>query len=132
MRQEWIALLGLYPVEYRMVFGPEIVDTLQQGAMDARRRGALAFTRFAAAELTGLLRGAVAEWSTKWSAGRDYLSFVAAEQQSPPTEVHEAERQLERLIRSMEFAIASHDFPKARFYSNQERMMREQLQRLMT
>jgi hypothetical protein len=38
---------------------------------------------------------------------------------------------LERALASMEFAIVHHDFPKARFYSDQERVTRAQLRRLI-
>jgi ATP-dependent Clp protease ATP-binding subunit ClpC len=47
-----------------------------------------------------------------------------------PNEVLESQRRIALLIRGMEYAIANHDFPRARDYSYQERQERENLRLL--
>jgi len=44
-----------------------------------------------------------------------------------PDEVAEAEKRVEFCLRRMEHAIANHDFPGARFYSNEDLKARENL-----
>jgi ATP-dependent Clp protease ATP-binding subunit ClpC len=51
---------------------------------------------------------------------------------SLPTDAAEMHRRLKRLIHGMQFAIANHNFPMARRYSNAERILREQLRKIET
>ncbi|HEX4350467.1 MAG TPA: hypothetical protein VH251_08770, partial [Verrucomicrobiae bacterium] len=48
-----------------------------------------------------------------------------------PPDVAQLQNLLERIIRCMESAIARHDFPKARFYAQAERMTRARQQALV-
>jgi hypothetical protein len=94
-------------------------------------RATLAYWRFAASELIGLLHGLPMEWFAKRTAGEEYLHSCSRSQRRRklPTKEAEMERLLERLVRKMEFAIAHHDFPKARFYSAAGRKTRKKLER---
>ena len=47
-----------------------------------------------------------------------------------PNEIAEAEKRVEFCLRRMEHAIATHDFPGARFYSNEDLKARENLRQL--
>jgi len=130
MRQTSMTILWLYPAEYREAFGPEIVDTIAQRAGEACLQGLAAYAAFATGEFAGLLLGALREWTTKWTARDGYMS--------PPdfaveaADVPDLQRRIQQLIRGMEFAIANHDFPKARLYSDRERIMRARLDRLLS
>jgi hypothetical protein len=73
------------------------------------------------------------EWFARLTSGDNYL----ATQGSPttisalPVDIAEVQTRIQSLIRAMEHAIAHHDFPKARFYSDEERVMQVQLQQLL-
>jgi hypothetical protein len=123
-------MLRLYPARYRQEFGPEIVDTITQGASEACSQGPAAYAAFCVDEWAGLLLGAVREWTTKWTARDVYQIPVCGKEEE--TEATVLRRRIQQLIRSMEFAIANHDFPRARSYSNQERITSAQLQRLLS
>ena len=132
MRDAYQAILQLYPAEYRAIFAPEMLQTFQEAAIERRGRGRAAFLRFAVRELTGLLGGLSREWRAKWTAQDGYMSShspfgLGAEL---PTDMFEIQRRLRRVIGCMEFAIANHDFPKARLYCEEERVTREHLERL--
>ena len=133
MRQFYTAILRLYPAQYRQAFEQEMIETFAQAAMDSRRGGPFRFVVFTACELAGLLNGFLFEWTAKWANQEAYITSRSSVPQRTdlPGEVAEAQTRLEHLLRSMEFAIAHHDFPKARFYSNEERIAREQLRRLV-
>ncbi len=127
------AILRLYPAEYRAVFAPEMLATFDQAAMDSRKRGVLHFVSFATREFAGLLKGLFAEQMAKWAAQEAYITSRSSSTDSTqlPAEIVEVQSRLAHLLRGMEFAIAHHDFPKARFYSNEERVTRAMLERLM-
>lgn len=133
MRRAYTALLRLYPAEHRDVFAAEMLDTFDRAHADWRRRGTLAFLCFAGWELTGLLQGLITEWMAKRSAGHNYVSTCSRlkGECDLPEDAAGMRKHVERLVRNMEFAIAHHDFPKARFYSEQERVARERLERLV-
>lgn len=127
MRQAYLTLLRFYPADHREIFAPEMLDTFDQAAADVRKRGFAASVWFTTRELLGLLRGLVKERIAKWT-GRD--RDLIHEPHDLPADATEAQARLRGLITRMEFAIANHDFPRARFYSDKERIMREQLRRL--
>src|SRR5438067_2598291 len=132
MRQAYRAILRLYPAQHRAIFAQEIMETFDQAALDWRKRGSAAYICFAVCELTGLLSGLITEWISKWTAHGGYITSRCRSQQESnlPAEVVEIEKRLQRLIGFLEFAIANHDFPKARLYSDEERIVREQLLRV--
>jgi hypothetical protein len=133
MRNFYKAVLRLYPPEYQAAFAPEMLQTLEQAASDRRVRGHVAFLTFAVCELTGILTGLFSEWLAKWTAREGYVTWRCSPRSASdlPAEVVEIQDRLQRALASMQFAIAHHDFPKARFYSNEERATRALLQRLL-
>jgi hypothetical protein len=126
-------ILRFYPAAYREAFAAEMIETHQQASAEARNRGPLACISFSARELTGLLTGLFSEWVAKWTASGPYITSRCSSRAASdgPPEIAEVQTRLDQLIRSMEFAIAHHDFPKARFYANEERITRARLQQLM-
>lgn len=127
------AILSLYPAEYQAVFAPEMIAVFKQTSIDLKRKGILTFILFAISECMGLLKGVVVEHTARWSTPDTYITprCTSWEDLGNQTETVAGERRLEQLIRSMEFAIAHHDFPKARFYSNEERTARALLEQLV-
>jgi hypothetical protein len=89
-----------------------MLAVFDRAAEERRKCGWTSYVRFVLAELIGLLKGVAAEWS------------------APPNEVMEAEKRIELDIKRTVYAIAHHDFPKARFFSDQERKDRANLQLL--
>ncbi len=134
MRQTYGALLRLYPAEYRAIFAQEMLEDFNQAAADCGKRGSTAFVSFVLRELTALLRGLLAEWMEKWTTNTGYLTNCSAptERSDLPLELVGMEERLQLILRRMEFAIAHHDFPKARLYSDQERIAREHLEWLLS
>ncbi|HTP85885.1 MAG TPA: hypothetical protein VMJ34_03010 [Bryobacteraceae bacterium] len=104
MKRVWRFLLRLYPAAYRETFAAEMESVFDQAAEDHRQRGRLAYLAFAGGEIIGLLAGAAAQ-----SIPRRGVVVVAG---GVSTEVL-----IERNLRRMEHAIATHQFEKARFYA---------------
>jgi hypothetical protein len=126
-------LLKLYPTEYQAVFAPEMTEVFEQASAEFKQRGLLGRIVFVTCECTGLLKGAAREHAAKWAAQDSYITSRCALRDSSEhrDEISQVQRRLGQLIRSMEFAIAHHDFPKARFYSDEERATRALLSRLV-
>lgn len=133
MQALYRAILRLYPPEYRAAFASEMIEVFEQASVNSGARSLPKRAWFAAREFTGLLKGVVSEHGAKWAAKDTYITSRCASRQDDelPAEIAEVRGRLEDLLRSMEFAIAHHDFPKARFYSNEERMTRALLERLI-
>jgi len=70
MRRAYRTLLKLYPADYTASFAAGMLDAFEKAAEDGRRHGRAAAVRLALAELTGLLRGAMAEWIAKLTTDR--------------------------------------------------------------
>ncbi len=115
-------LLRLYPADFKASFAAEMLDTFARAAGDRRARGRLRYARFVLSELAGLAIAIPAEWFARASP-RPAVAGHHDESIAP-------EKQLKKIISLMEHAIANHDFPKARFYSELERAVRERLQHL--
>ena len=64
-------LLGLYPYDFRLWFGAEMVDAFARSATDVVTQGRAVRLSFAIVELSGLIAGAVVEWFAKWTGDRD-------------------------------------------------------------
>ena len=142
------ALLRLFPKDYRLFFEAEMLDAFGRASQEQRVRGLIAYCRFVCTELAGLVLCAPLEWIAKTTTSSSIrarslpdlrlmrpagvpreLWFASAR---PPCaavndEIAEAEQRVEFCLRRMEHAIATHDFPGARFYSNEDLMAREQL-----
>src|SRR4029453_5410130 len=65
MRRVYKTLLRLYPREYTELFAAEMSAVFEEAFEERRRQGGAIFLRFAVAELTGLVAGAVAELIAK-------------------------------------------------------------------
>ncbi len=133
MRQAFRAILRLYPADYREIFASEMMEVFDQAVEGRRRQGVLSSVSFAIRELIGLLGGLAKEWVYRGTARERYVNSHGLEVDAfnKAAEIVEIEKRLQRLLGYMEFAIANHNFPKARYYSDQERIVREQLDRLM-
>jgi hypothetical protein len=115
MKRSYAALLRFYPAEYRALFEAEMLELFEEAAAERRGRGA--FFWFSVRELAGLVWGGGFEWIAKCGRPDRYLNFVPSG----------ADR-VQFLIRRMEYAIAHHEFAKARYYAEEERREREKLQ----
>jgi hypothetical protein len=134
VRRIYEAILRLYPAEYKAAFASEMISVFEQAAADHKKAGTLTFSWFSACELAGLLKGLLAQHLAKLAARDSYITERCALQQNTGLrdDIAEAQRHLEHLLSSMEFAIAHHDFPKARYYSDEERIARTRLEQLMS
>lgn len=119
MHRLYTGILSLYPSAYRETFAAEMIDIHTCAAAGTRKEGPFALFSFSLRELAGLLRGLVSEWVALSAAPETYRNSCCS-----PTDNADPEIRLRNLIRCMEFAIAHHDFPKARYYSDQERQTR--------
>ncbi len=124
MRRLYQFILKFYPAEYRAAFAAEMLATFERAAAQHARAG---YVRFSVREVRGLLAGLLTEWAAKRTHGRRYL----VSQSELPDEIVEMHQHIQQLIRSMEYAIAHHDFPNARRYSDEERIARSRLNGLI-
>ena len=131
MRSQWWfeGLIALFPAEYRVMFGTEILGVLLARVAD---RG-ISFG-FVLSETAGLLNGAANEWIAKLGRS-DYSSrprplTEASTTEPVGSEIDEAEQRIRMILNRMEYAIAHHQFERARLYSFEERRERANLQRL--
>jgi hypothetical protein len=100
------------------LFESEMLMLFEEASAEQRGRGLAAFFWFSLRELVGLVGGGGFEWIAKCGRPDRYLEPVP----------YGAER-LAFLIRRMEYAIAHHQFAKARYYAEEERLEREKLQK---
>jgi hypothetical protein len=61
----YMLLCKLYPRDYRVCFGAEMLNTFASAAQERRTQGAGMFTQLALTELLGLARGVAGEWIAK-------------------------------------------------------------------
>ena len=67
LKRAYDILLRLYPADYRALFAAEMLTAFEEAADERRERGRAVFARFVLAELAGLVIGAGAEWSAKFT-----------------------------------------------------------------
>jgi len=65
MKRVYRILLRLYPRDYRLMFARAMRHTFEIAAEERRTLGRMAYFRFAAMEIAGLLQGARSEWIAK-------------------------------------------------------------------
>jgi hypothetical protein len=153
LQRAYQTLLRLYPSDYASLLGGEMLDAFEQAAEERRRQSRLAFIRFLVAEFSGLSFGAAEEWFDKLTTdpsvrGRHLpdlrmmrppgvareLWFAGPSLDRPdallPAEILEVHAQISARIDRTVYAIAHHDFPGARRYSQEERHFRDELCRL--
>ena len=129
--------MRMYPADYRLAFEVEMQAAFDRSAKEHRARGWLPYVRFLATELAGLWTGALQEWIAKSKTSRNMRPagvpgelWFAAPRGSVPDEVAAVKQRVEFCLRRMEHAIANHDFPGARYYSDEDLKAREQLRKL--
>jgi len=129
MLKAYGAILKLYPARHRAIFEREMLESFAQVQAKWRGTGSAAYGCFAAREFAGLCGGMVREWIFQGKAqDRYWHSYgLAIGKGELPTDAAEIQQQIRKLIVWMEFAIAHHDFPKARLCCDRERVLREQL-----
>lgn len=117
------SVIRFYPEEYRTVFGDEMLSVLAQREAEIRQERPLRSLRFWVTELGALIRGAFTEQMAKHSDPRGYGWFSSRVQETGDLAQDRAGLEVYRkeMIRLMERAIAHHDFPRARLYSDEER-----------
>jgi hypothetical protein len=121
LRKAYSMLLGLYPMEFQVQFGGEMLAIFQQAAAEQRERGGVNLLRFALREMLGLVVGAAGARLSNAGESRD-LPF--------PSDISSAEKYIDLMSRRVIRAISTHDFPKARLYDSQDRRARALLARL--
>lgn len=118
-------LLRLYPKTHRETFGLEMKDVFRQAAEEERSHGGYAYLRFLAREAAGLLLGSGSQWA------RTLQSEAEAEPECDrevPPEIGALRLHIALNVRRMEYAIAHHQFPQARLYSEIDRQHRARLE----
>jgi hypothetical protein len=139
------ALLRLFPGDYRSCFEIEMLDAFEQASEEWE---GFAYGRFICLELIGLAARLPLEWIAKLTTSSSmrarslpdlrkmrpagvprelWFASAGASRAGIPDEVAEAEKRVQFCLHRMEHAIATHDFPGARFYSNEDLKAREQL-----
>ena len=66
----YAALLGLYPMDYQLLFGGEMTKAFAEAAADHRARGPAVFARFVVGESLGVTASLASEWFAKWTSDR--------------------------------------------------------------
>ena len=140
--------MRIYPADYRLAFEVEMQAAFDRSAKEHRDRGRLPYLRFLMKELAGLGTGAIREWIAKSRTSRSVRArtlpdlgnmrpagvpgelWFATPRRSVPDEIAAARQRVEFCLRRMEHAIANHDFPGARYYSDEDLKAREQLRQL--
>jgi hypothetical protein len=112
-------LLGLYPNDFRSQFSDEMLHVFEQRAHARLAVGKTASITFVISEFFSLLRGAQTMWIEKILPlkQRQQIHALAPE---GALSVEELRKLREEAISRMVQAIATHDFPGARRYSEEE------------
>lgn len=131
MTRAYGLLIRLYPRKHRAIFEQEMTAVFEEAANEHRKRGQVDFVRFVVAEMAGVVIGSCAQRisAMKYKEQPQHV-LTEADCTGLPPEVAEAERRLQASLRCMEYAIAHHQFTRARFFSEVERSEREQLREL--
>ena len=131
MTRAYGLLMRLYPRTHRAIFEQEMTVVFEEAAEEHRRRGWVSFVRFVVAEMAGIVTGSCVQWlSAVRSREQPQHALAGADTRGLPSEIAEAEQRLQANLKRMEYAIAHHQFPRARFFSEVDRRERERLQQL--
>jgi hypothetical protein len=114
-------ILLLYPRRHRDRFAEEMIQVFEEACAGNRAQGWACYARFVLAEFRGLLGGAARAWLERGPHSEIPAASAATK------EVVEAQAQVDAAIAAMVYAIANHQFEKARVLSDQERQARENL-----
>jgi hypothetical protein len=112
-------LLGFYPRDFRREFSEEMLHVFERRVLDLACTGKKAYLVFVVYEFCSLLKGAQAMWIEKIIPRRNP---PVRKENVPETALDTVELQerREEAARRMVQAIATHDFPGARRYSEEE------------
>ena len=132
MKRIYGVFLGLYPREYRDLFGPEVLSVFAQAVQEHRARGWSVWAWFMVSELSGAVISAGGHWIDRLSsrcrsAGRE---AAGARRNGLFSTLDEAQNRVDANLKRMEHAIARHDFTAARAWSIEDLKAREELRRL--
>jgi hypothetical protein len=112
-------LLGLYPNDFRRQFSAEMLHVFEQRARERFAVGKTIPIIFVIREFFSLLRGAQAMWVEKILPIKQKRQIDALIPEGALS-VAELRKLREEAISRMVQAIATHDFPGARRYSEEE------------
>ncbi len=131
MTRAYGLLLCLYPRSYRQEFAAEMIKVFEQSAVERRKLGCVAFARFLMIEAGGLLKELGIQWFSALSRPSEHSGdFAPAADASLPAEIVEAQQRIRYNLRGMEYAIAHHQFERARFFSVADQKERDKLRAL--
>jgi hypothetical protein len=123
MRRAYKFFLFFYPRGHRAEFADEMTQVFEEAAAERRAQGRSWYVRFAFSEMAGLIGGAAEAWMVPQRAPK----VPGASSLYLPQELREAQDRVDANIAAMVQAIANHQFEKARFLSDQERVARANL-----
>jgi hypothetical protein len=123
MKRAYRFMLLLYPRGHLNQFSEEMTSVFEEAFADRRAQGWSWSVRFAVEEMAGLIGGA----AEAWLAPKPGPEVQTASTPNLPQELIDAQRGVDANIAGMVYAIANHQFERARDHSNQERQARERL-----
>jgi hypothetical protein len=112
-------LIGFYPNDFRWQFSDEMLHVFEQRVRDRLALGKTASIAFVSREFFSLLRGAQTMWMEKILPMKQKQQIDALIPEGTLS-VAELRKLREEAINCMVRAIATHDFPGARRYSEDE------------
>ncbi|HMF78357.1 MAG TPA: hypothetical protein VK604_22050 [Bryobacteraceae bacterium] len=111
-------LLGIYPNEFRRQFADEMLHVFEQRARERFAMGKTASLVFIVREFFSIVKGAQMMWIEKIE--KKNKTQTAANIQEADLTVSEIQKLRDAAVSKMVHAIATHDFPGARRYSEEE------------
>jgi hypothetical protein len=130
MTRAYGLLLRLYPRLHRNMFSAEMCHVFSERARERRQHGWPAFVWFLLSEFGGVLRGSVLEWVNTLIHSNREMDSAHLGHSNLPQEVVAAQLRVSHTLRSIEYAIAHHQFAEARRLSQVDLAEREFLHNL--
>jgi hypothetical protein len=124
MRRAYRFFLFLYPREHREHFAEEMAGVFD--ALCDEKHGRGWHIRFAFREFAGMIGGAAGAWLDRQSQQVMDIPISSSE----PRDLAEAQQRVQSSVAAMIHAIATHQFERARRFSDEERAARCLLQAL--
>jgi hypothetical protein len=135
VRGSLCVLLRLYPREFRTLFAAEMTAVFERAARERQASGWFKFLLFALSETAGLVRGISREWVATVLRTRKHQLVEESRRdellEGLAAEIIEAQRQTNLLVDQFVYAIAHHQFEKARLYAREEQQARERLAEML-
>jgi hypothetical protein len=127
MRRTYKFLLLLYPRGHRDRFAEEMTGVFEEASAESRAGGWAWYIRFSCSEMAGLIAGATDAWLTQKLTQKPMPQAPSTSSSYLPQELLQAQKRVDANVAAMVYAIANHQFERARTLSNQEREARENL-----